>query len=119
MYSMSEEQNDVNQQRGIVSFDSIDWDKSRDFNKKHSILEYSNCSIQVLKKLSHERLMDLQTRYYNQMLEKESRDFFCFPPAELDEVVTVESRKRGTDNSLQFNRIMKCSKPGNCMDLLV
>ena len=116
---MSEEQNDVNQQRGIVSFDSIDWDKYRDFNKKHSFLEYSNCSIQVLKKLSHERLMDLQTRYYNQMLEKESRDFFCFPPAELDEVVTVESRKRGTDNSLQFNGIMKCSKPGNCMDLLV
>ena len=51
--------------------------------------------------------MDLQTRYYNKMLEKESRDFFCFPPAGRDEVVTVESRKRGADNSLQFDRIMK------------
>ena len=33
MYSMLEEENDVNQQRSIVSFDSIDWDKYRDFNK--------------------------------------------------------------------------------------
>ena len=83
MYSILEEENDVNQQRGIVSLDSIDWDKYRDFNKKHSFLEYSNCSIQVLKKLPRERLMDLQTRYYNEMLEKESRDFFCFPPVRL------------------------------------
>ena len=42
---MSEEQNDVNQQKGIVSFDSIDWDKYRDFHKKHRFLEYGNCSI--------------------------------------------------------------------------
>ena len=55
--------------------------------------------------------MDLQTRYYNEMLEKESRDFFCFPPAGMDEVVTAESRKRCADNSLQFHRIMICSKP--------
>ena len=54
--------------------------------------------------------MDLQNRYFNEMLEKESRNSFCFPPAERDEVVTVESRKRGADNSLQFDRIMKCSK---------
>ena len=107
MHSMLEEQNDINQQRGIVSFYSIDRDKYRDFNKKHSFLEYSNCSVQVLKKLPRERLMDLQTRYYNKMLEKESRDFFCFPPARRDGVVTVESRKRGTDNSLQFDGIMK------------
>ena len=32
MYSMLEEENDINEQRGIVSFDSIDWDKYRDFN---------------------------------------------------------------------------------------
>ena len=28
-----------------------------------------------------------------------------------DEVVTVEKRKRGADNYVQFDRIMKCSKP--------
>ena len=107
MCSTLEEENDVNQQRSIVSFYSTDRDKYRDFNKKHSFLEYSKCSIQVLKKLPGERLMDLQTRYYNKTLEKESRDFFCFPPAGRDEVMTVESRKRGADNSLQFDRIMK------------
>ena len=46
MYSMLEEENDVNQQGGT---DSIDWKKYRDFNRKLSFLEYSNCSIQVLK----------------------------------------------------------------------
>ena len=58
-----------------------------------TFLGYSNCSILVLKKLPRERLMDLQTRYSNEMLEKESKDFFCFPQAERDEVVAVESRK--------------------------
>ena len=57
------------------------------------------------------RLMDLQTRYYSKMLEKEPRDYLYFPPAGRDEVVTVENRKRGADNYLQFDRIMKCSKP--------
>ena len=46
-----------------------------------------------MKKLPRQHLMDLQTRYYNEMLEKESRDFFCFPTAGRDEVVIVESRK--------------------------
>ena len=81
------------QERSIVSFDFIDWDKYRDFNKRHSFIEYNNCSIQVLKKLARECLMDLQTRYYNEMLEKESRDFFCVQPAGRDEVATGQKKE--------------------------
>ena len=78
MYSMLYEENDINQERSIVSFDSIDWDKYRDCNKRYSLIENINCSIQILKKLTREPLLDLQTGYYNEMLEKESRDFFLF-----------------------------------------
>ena len=46
------------------------------------------------------------------MLEKEMELLFAITsPANRDETVTYESRKTGADNSLQFNRIMKSSKP--------
>ena len=46
------------------------------------------------------------------MLKKETELLFAVtPPADRDETVTYESRKRRADNSLQFDRIMKSSKP--------
>lgn len=56
--------------------------------------------------------MDLQADYYNKMLENEARDsIFTARSHNRDEVVTVESRKRGADNSFQLDMVMKCSKP--------
>ena len=45
------------------------------------------------------------------MFEKEIEFLFNYSPCDRDEAVTYESRKRGVDNSFQFDRIMKSSKP--------
>ena len=118
MYSMLQEETTThaasNQQRGIVSFDFIDWDKYREFNKRNSFVEFTKCSLQSLRKLPKDRLMDLQADYYNEMLEKEARDsIFVAPSHNRNEVVTIGSRKRNADNSFQFDRVMKGSKPSS------
>ena len=54
--------------------------------------------------------MDLQTTYYNKMLEKEN-SLLAHSFHGRDEILTLETRKRGADNAIQFERIVKCSKP--------
>ena len=47
------------------------------------------------------------------MFEKEIEFLFNYSPRDRDEAVTNKSRKRGVDNSFQFDRIMKSSKPSS------
>ena len=79
---------------------------------RNSFVKFTNCSLESLRQLSKGWLMDLQADYYNKMLENEARDsIFTVLSHNRDEVVTVESWKRGADNSFQFDMVMKCSKP--------
>ena len=104
--------NDNSQRKGIVSFDSIDWDKFKNFDRKQSFLEFSNHTLESARQLPRERLIDLQTEYYSMKERKKTELLFPItPPGDRNETVTCESRKRGADNSLQFDRIMKSSKP--------
>ena len=96
----------------MVPFCSINWTKFKAFNKKYSVSEFLNLSVSTLLSLEPNRLEEIQTSYYNMMLDKETMEFpFYVSSPSRDEYVTVESRKRGPDNSLQFDRIMKCSRP--------
>ena len=47
------------------------------------------------------------------MLEKETKFLFNYSPCDNDETVTYESRKRDTNNSFQFDRIIKLIKPSS------
>ena len=47
------------------------------------------------------------------MLGKKTELLFGLTPRDRDETVTYESRKRGANNSFQFDRIMKTSKPSS------
>ena len=100
-------------QREIVSTNSINWDKFKEFDRKKSFLEYTNQSLETLKQLPKERLFELQKAYYKMMLEKETEFLFNYSPRGWDETVTYESWKRGADNSFQPDRIMKSSKPSS------
>ena len=74
-----------------------------------------------VKQLPCKRLIELQVQYYNTMLEKQKELFFDGPSSSnnRDEIVTYESRKRGPDNSFQFDRIMKSSRPSNAVPKLL
>ena len=50
---------DNSQRKGIVSFDSIDWDKFKNFDRKRSFLEFSNHTLESDWQLPRERLIDL------------------------------------------------------------
>ena len=63
-------------QRGIVSTNSINWDKFKEFGRKESFVEYTNQSLETLKQLPKERLFELQKAYYKMMLEKETEFLF-------------------------------------------
>ena len=80
------------------------------FDRKNSFPQFTNKTLESVKQLPRERLVSLQTDYYNMMLNKETKLLFGLTPRDRDETVTYESRKRGADNSLQFDRIMKSSK---------
>ena len=102
---------------GMVSFDLIDWDKFRLLNGKENFLRYVNHTTDSIKQLPSACLAELQEDYYKRMLKKETERLFDGPPApsfsriNRDEIVTYKSRKRGADNSLQLDRIMKASRP--------
>ena len=101
-----------NRQRGMVPFCYISCQKFKDFNKKYSQSEYTVLSNQSLKSLEPERLSQYQTDYYNMMLDKGAKEsLFDVGSTNREEYVMVESKKRGADNTFQFDRIMKCSRP--------
>ena len=116
MYSIFEEEDENvaaqhNQQRGMVPFHYVSWQKFKDFNKNYSKCEYTGLSNQTLRSLEPERLSRYQTDNYNMILDKEAKEsLFDVGSANRDEYITVESRKRDADNTFQFNRIMKCSR---------
>ena len=60
----------VDNQRGIVSTNSISWDKFKEFDRKESFVEYTNQSLRTLKQLPKECLFELQKAYCKMMLEK-------------------------------------------------
>ena len=70
-----------------------------------------NQSLETLKQLPNERLFDLQNTYYNMMPEKETEFLFNYSPRDRDEAITYESQKGAVDNSFQFDKIIKSSKP--------
>ena len=74
-----------------------------------------------VKLLPSKHLIELQVQYYNTMLEKPKELFFDGPSSSnnRDEIVSYESRKRGPDNSLQFDRIMKSSRPSTTVPKLL
>ena len=78
-------------QREIVSTNSINWDKFKESDRKKSFLEYTNQSLETLKQLPKERLFELQKSYYKMMLEKETEFLFNYSPRGRDETVTYES----------------------------
>ena len=100
-------------QRGIVSTNSINQEKFKEFDRKKSFLEYKRQSLETLKQLLKKRLFEVQYGYYKMMLEKETDSLFNYSPRDRDESVTYESRKRGAGNSFQFDRIMKSGKPSS------
>ena len=100
-------------QRGIVSTNSINLDSFKEFNRNFFFLKYANQSLETLKQLPKEHLFDLQKAYCKMMLEKETEFLFNYSQCDRDEIVAYESWKRGVDNSFQFNRIMKSSKPSS------
>ena len=101
----------VDNQRGIVSTNSINWEKFKEFDRKKSFLEYRNQSLETLKQLPKELLFDLQKAYSKMMLEKKTEFLFNYSPDDRNETLTYKSWKRGVDNSFQFDRVMKSSKP--------
>ena len=116
MYSIFEEDQNVatqhNRWRGMVPFRSLSWQIFKDFNKIYSLSQYTGLSNQTLRLIEPERLSQYQAVYYNMMLDKEAKEsLFDVGSANRDEYVTAESRKRGADNTFQFDRIMKCSRP--------
>ena len=74
-----------------------------------------------VKQLPCKRLIELQVQYYITMLEKQKELFFDGPSSSSnrDEIVAYESRKREPDNSFQFDRIMKSSRPSNTVPKLL
>ena len=73
-----------------------------------------------VKQLPYKRLIELQVQYYNTMLEKQKELFFDGPSSSnRDEIVTYKNRKRGPDDSFQFDRIMKSSTPFNAVPKLL
>ena len=70
------EDNYADNQRGIVSTNSINWDKFKKFHRKKSFLEYTNQSLETLKQIPKEHLFELQKAYYKMMLEKETEFLF-------------------------------------------
>ena len=106
------EDNQINSESrvGMVTYDNIDWGTFKKFDREESFLEYPNHIIETMRQLPKIRLMDLQVRYYIEMIEKQNNFFFA-PNKNRDEILTIESRKRGPDNSLQFDRITKASRP--------
>ena len=107
------EDDHADSQRGVIGTNSINWDKFKEFDRKNSFLQYTNQSFETLKQLPKERLFDLQNAYYKMMLEKEAEFLSNYSSYDRDETVTYESRKRSMDNSFQFDRIMKSSKPSS------
>ena len=89
------------------------WDKFKGFDRKKCFLEYTNQSLETLKQLPKERLFELQKAYYKMKLEKVTEFLFNYSPRDRNETVTYESQKRHVDNSFQFDRIMKSSKPSS------
>ena len=61
--------------------------------------------------------MDLQVQYYYDMIKKQN-NFLFVPNKNRDEILTIESRKRGPDNWLQFDRITKTLRPSTLSKLL-
>ena len=68
---------DNSQRKGVVSFDSINWDKFKNFDRKQSFLEFGNHTLESSRQLPRECLIDLQTEYYNMMLKKETELLFA------------------------------------------
>ena len=107
MYFMLEEkirQSGTNEQKGIVSFDCTDWDKYVQFTKKNSFLDFANCSTQSTRQIPRERLMNLQTTYYNKMLEKEN-SVFVDSIHGRNEILTLENWKGGRGGGRKVNSI--------------
>ena len=80
-------------------------------------MQYTGLSKDTPRALPSDRIKHLQYSYYTQMLAKEpqpseqQQDLFFDGPSQQggDQYVAYESRKRASDNSLQFDRIMKVS----------
>lgn len=76
-------------QRGIVSTNSINQEKFKEFDrKKKCFLEYKKQSLETLKQLLKKHLFELQYGYYKMMLEKETDSLFNYSPRNRDESVT-------------------------------
>ena len=92
----------------MVTYDSIDWGTFKKLDREESFLEYSNHTIKTIRQLPKIRSVDLQVRYCNVMTEKQN-NFLFVPNKSRNEILTIERRKRGSDNSWQFDRITKAS----------
>ena len=106
------------QEQSNISFDYIDWIKFKEFDQKETFVQYTGLSEDTLRALPSDHLKPLQYSYYTQMLAKElpppqqQQELFFDGPSKQrgDQYVAYESRKRASDNSPQFDRIMKVSK---------
>ena len=61
---------------GMVSFDSIDWEKIFKFYREESFLQYANHTMGSVKQLPCKHLIELQVQYYNTILEKQKELLF-------------------------------------------
>ena len=102
---------------GMVTYDNIDQGTFKKFDWEESSVEYSNHTIDTMRQLPKITLMDLQVRYYNDMIEKPN-NFLFVPNKNKDKVLTIESKKIVPDNSLQFDRITNSSRPSTLPKLL-
>ena len=75
-------------QRGIVSTNSINQEKFKEFDRKKCFLEYKKQSLETLKQLLKKHLFELQYGCYKMTLEKETDSLFNYSPRNRDESVT-------------------------------
>ena len=60
------------QQKGrMLTFDDINWNRFREFNKKYPTTEHTGLSLSTLRSLEISRLKKVQTEYHNAILQKE------------------------------------------------
>ena len=106
------------QERGIISFELIDWSKFCNFNKRNNFAKYTGLPQQVLKTLPVDRLKDMQISHYDKMFELEKTRNFLFREEHSDKIFAMERRNRGSDNSFQVDHLIKMTKSNSDRKIL-
>ena len=59
---LEDERSRADNQRGTVTFESINWDRFKNFDRKKSFLKFTNHTLESVKQLPRERFISLLNR---------------------------------------------------------